>query len=218
MIFTFFFSEQERTRRNTRDDQLRYINGHFAQIINHLRALLVKRFIYMRRNQKGIISQIVLPAVFVSIAMTVALSAPSVDDLPPLVLDPAQYYNVTWPRGNFITFANRNPNVKFNSSSTDAKSSQLIETFHLPSGVGATCLLKAPFNSSFDHDAAIELRSHPRSFELLSRYFNEECRSVFQPGIHLDNYIPDADVIHNASWYGKYLSCNLKKYTFQWFL
>ena len=49
--------------------------------------------------------QIILPAIFVAIAMTVALAAPSVDDLPPLELSTLMYYNVTQPRGHFIPFA-----------------------------------------------------------------------------------------------------------------
>ena len=63
-------------------------------------AILVKRFHYTRRNWKGLFSQILLPALFVCIAMTVALTAPQIKDLPPMVLSPAQYYNSTQPRGN----------------------------------------------------------------------------------------------------------------------
>ena len=48
--------------------------------------------------------QILLPAIFVAVAMTVALAAPSVDDLPPLELSPTQFTNVTLPTGNFIPF------------------------------------------------------------------------------------------------------------------
>ena len=62
-------------------------------------AILVKRFHYTRRNWKGLFSQILLPALFVCIAMTVALTAPQNKDLPPMVLSPAQYYNSTQPRG-----------------------------------------------------------------------------------------------------------------------
>ena len=135
--------------------------------------------------------------------MTVALSAPSFDDLPPITLDPSQYYNVTEPRGNFIPYTNRKTNIKSNSSSKDASPSQILETFHLPSGIGATCVLKSPFNSSFDRDAFLALKNNPHSFELVLKYFNTECQGVFQRGIFLDHYLPDADVIHNTTWFGK---------------
>ena len=41
-------------------------------------AILVKRCYYVQRNWKGLFSQIMLPAVFVCVAMTVALTAPQV--------------------------------------------------------------------------------------------------------------------------------------------
>lgn len=37
--------------------------------------------------------------------MSVALTAPKVEDLPPLVLSPSQYYNYTQPEGNVIPYA-----------------------------------------------------------------------------------------------------------------
>jgi len=42
-------------------------------------AILVKRCYYIRRNWKGLFSQILLPALFVCVAMTVALTAPQVE-------------------------------------------------------------------------------------------------------------------------------------------
>ena len=185
------------------------MNGIVAHKTYLFRALVVKRFNYIKRNRKGLISQIILPALFVSIAMTVALSAPSFDDLPPLTIDPSQYYNATEPRGNFIPFANRKLGTQLNSNVKDASSRAILKTFHLPSGIGATCVLKSPFNSSFIHDTRITKKSRPHSFKLLSEYFNKECNSVFQPGIYLDNYIPNADII-NAPWYSKYFQTSLR--------
>ncbi|GBL93401.1 ATP-binding cassette sub-family A member 2 [Araneus ventricosus] len=68
-------------------------------------TILLKRFYCTKRNWKGIFSQILLPAFFVSIAMSVALTAPKVEDLPPLVLSPSQYYNYTQPEGNVIPYS-----------------------------------------------------------------------------------------------------------------
>ncbi|GFR75970.1 ATP-binding cassette sub-family A member 2-like, partial [Elysia marginata] len=73
-------------------------------LANHFKAVIIKRFHYITRNWRSLFSQILLPAIFVAVAMTVALAAPSVDDLPPLELSPTQFTNVTLPTGNFIPF------------------------------------------------------------------------------------------------------------------
>lgn len=103
-------------------------------------GLLVKRFHCARRNSKALCSQILLPAFFVCVAMTVALSVPEIGDLPPLVLSPSQYHNYTQPRGNFIPYANEERQEYRLRLSPDASPQQLVSTFRLPSGVGATCV------------------------------------------------------------------------------
>ena len=104
-------------------------------LLNHFRAMIIKRFHYVTRNWKGLFSQILLPAVFVSIAMTVALSAPKDEDPPPLELSPSQYFNLTQPRGNFIPYTNERPNSeRAQHYLYDAGPEDLIKTFHLPSG------------------------------------------------------------------------------------
>lgn len=95
--------------------------------LSQFHGLLIKRFHCAKRNTKGLFSQILLPAFFVCVAMTVALSVPEIGecvcvcaamkkpphhlsllpgDLPPLILSPSQYHNYTQPRGNFIPYAN----------------------------------------------------------------------------------------------------------------
>lgn len=126
------------------------VQGYWL-LLQQFFAIIIKRHKYVCRNWKGLFSQILLPALFVCVAMTVALTAPQVQDQPPIVISPAQYYNYTQPRGNFIPYTNVNtkkPEVP--SWSKDASPSKLIATFRLPSGVAATCVLKSPFNSSFD--------------------------------------------------------------------
>lgn len=75
-------------------------------LANHFKAVIIKRFHYITRNWRSLFSQIILPAIFVAIAMTVALAAPSVDELPPLELSTTQYTNVSLPKGNFVPFTN----------------------------------------------------------------------------------------------------------------
>jgi len=103
-------------------------------LLNHFRAVIVKRFHFIARNWKGLFSQILLPALFVSIAMTVALSAPKNEDLPPLELSPTQYFNLTQPKGNYIPFSNEHSSPRALKYLNDSGPDDLIGTFHLPSG------------------------------------------------------------------------------------
>ncbi|XP_056441789.1 phospholipid-transporting ATPase ABCA1-like [Gadus chalcogrammus] len=54
-------------------------------------ALLWKRFLYARRSRKGFFAQIVLPAVFVCVALVFSLIVPPFGKYPSLALDPGMY-------------------------------------------------------------------------------------------------------------------------------
>uniref|UniRef100_UPI0037E77274 phospholipid-transporting ATPase ABCA1-like isoform X1 n=1 Tax=Semicossyphus pulcher TaxID=241346 RepID=UPI0037E77274 len=54
-------------------------------------ALLWKRFLYARRSRKGFFAQIVLPAVFVCIALVFSLIVPPFGKYPSLALEPGMY-------------------------------------------------------------------------------------------------------------------------------
>jgi len=138
------------------------------------------------------------------------VGALQVQDLPAVVLSPAQYYNYTQPRGNFIpTSLVEDDNSPAESTmswwSKDASSKQILGTFHLASGVGATCVLKSPFNSSFDADRLRTLNFTSRSQRLLEKYFEAGCESVFVKGLPMMNFVPpapviiDIDTINNSS-------------------
>uniref|UniRef100_A0A8C3QEA9 ATP-binding cassette sub-family A member 2 n=1 Tax=Geospiza parvula TaxID=87175 RepID=A0A8C3QEA9_GEOPR len=98
--------------------------------LRQFHGLIVKRrFHCAKRNTKALFSQILLPAFFVCVAMTVALSVPEIGACkPPTYLHAGQPVLL----------------------SPDASPQQLVNTFHLPSGVGATCVLKTPFNNTLD--------------------------------------------------------------------
>ncbi|CAL1285568.1 unnamed protein product [Larinioides sclopetarius] len=151
-------------------------------------TILLKRFYCTKRNWKGLFSQILLPAFFVSIAMSVALTAPKVEDLPPLVLSPSQYYNYTQPEGNVIPYSRNRLDIDHVEDrwSEDANSEQVFGTLYMPSGVGATCVFKSPFNNSFDE----KMNFSARNYDLLSAFFEPSCESVFMPGLPLDNFVP----------------------------
>ncbi|KAJ7308105.1 hypothetical protein JRQ81_008613 [Phrynocephalus forsythii] len=97
--------------------------------VRQFHGLIVKRFHCAKRNTKALFSQILLPAFFVCVAMTVALSVPEIGDLPPLILSPSQYHNYTQPKGNFIPYANEERHEYRLKLSPDASPQQLVGTF-----------------------------------------------------------------------------------------
>lgn len=110
------------------------------KFLSDFKAIMIKRLLYTLRNRKAILSQIILPAVFVSISMTIALTAPKDLDPEPLVMSTAQYSTVMQPRGNFVPFALHTQNTSFDNSSRIANfSKRLAETFLLSAGIGADC-------------------------------------------------------------------------------
>jgi len=127
------------------------------------------------------------------------------------VLSPAQYYNYTQPRGNFIPTSlqqtiNDDDDVDSHSAtmswwSKDADARRVLDTFHLASGVAATCVLKSPYNSSFDADRLRTLNFTSRRSQqlLLERYFEPGCESVFVKGLPMMNFVPPAPVIIDTS-------------------
>lgn len=52
--------------------------------LSQFHGLIVKRFHCAKRNTKGLFSQILLPAFFVCVAMTVALSVPEIGEILPI--------------------------------------------------------------------------------------------------------------------------------------
>ncbi|CAN7944115.1 unnamed protein product, partial [Ixodes pacificus] len=165
-------------------------------LLQQLSAILLKRYYCTRRNWKGLFSQILLPAFFVGVAMSVALTAPHVEDPPPLVLSPSRYYNYTQPRGNVVPYAFRDhprprqcPCLLFFRWDSDADARQLAMTLRLPSGVGATCVLLWPINETIGIPVQPSQANYSdRSLDLDA--FEPECRSVFVPGLPLDNFVP----------------------------
>uniref|UniRef100_A0A3Q0S7A0 ATP-binding cassette sub-family A member 2 n=1 Tax=Amphilophus citrinellus TaxID=61819 RepID=A0A3Q0S7A0_AMPCI len=158
--------------------------------LSQFHGLIVKRFHCAKRNTKGLFSQILLPAFFVCVAMTVALSVPEIGDLPPLILSPSQYHNYTQPRGNFIPYANEDRPQYRNKLSPDASPQKIINTLRLPSGVGATCILKTPFNSTLDQLARTLNPSANNSKTLAAKYFDSMCLDSFTQGVPLSNFVP----------------------------
>ena len=159
-------------------DEIEYNSGCILYM-QQFWAIVVKRFYYVKRNSKSLFAQILLPALFVCIAMTVALTAPQVHDLPPMILSPAQYYNGTRKGGNFVPFVTINGDELFQ----DANNMELIKTFGQAGGLSATCVLKQPdFNSSIDEFIKKTIEKYGRDYNKIRGYYNDECESVFYTG------------------------------------
>lgn len=90
-------------------------------------GLLKKRFNHARRNRKGFVSQIVLPALFVCLAMVSAMLRPPVGQIPALKLTTTDA--VPQPNNMFFADATQSPSGK-----------RLVDTFLNPPGVG-TCYI-----------------------------------------------------------------------------
>jgi len=145
-------------------------------LFNQFSAIIFKRWCCTKCNWKGLFSQILLPAFFVCVAMSVALIAPKSQDMPPLVLSPAQYYNYTQHLGgNVVPFSERQFNESFNISSS----------FHLPSGISSTCLLKSS-------DLIVDNYTELSDYDLLTNYLmlDSACTSVLVPGIKPRIFLP----------------------------
>lgn len=71
--------------------------------------------------------------------------------------------------------------------SPDASPQQLVSTFRLPSGVGATCVLKSPANGSLGSTLNL---SSGESRLLAARFFDSMCLESFTQGLPLSNFVP----------------------------
>lgn len=96
----------------------------FVQVL----GLLIKRFHRTKRNIKGLIAEILLPIIFVLLAMLVITLTPDQTDPPPLILHP--WY---WSKPNYMFQSMTN-----NQSSTLSKSVQ--QTFTQSPSLGTRCM------------------------------------------------------------------------------
>ncbi|XP_030640902.1 phospholipid-transporting ATPase ABCA1 [Chanos chanos] len=91
-----------------------------------LRALFVKRWLYARRSRRGFLAQIVLPAVFVLVALLFSLIVPPFGKYPPLELQP-------WMYGEQYTFFS-------NDAPADPDVQNLLSALLEPPGFGTKCM------------------------------------------------------------------------------
>ncbi|NXW61981.1 ABCA1 protein, partial [Eurystomus gularis] len=94
-----------------------------------LRALFIKRMLHARRSTRGFFAQIVLPAVFVCIALLFSLIVPPFGKYPPLRLQP-------WMYGQQFTFFS-------NDAPGDPDTSRLLAALLAEPGFGTKCMKDA---------------------------------------------------------------------------
>ncbi|KAM6369110.1 LOW QUALITY PROTEIN: phospholipid-transporting ATPase ABCA7 [Pluvialis apricaria] len=94
-----------------------------------LRALFIKRMLHARRSTRGFFAQIVLPAVFVCIALLFSLIVPPFGKYPPLRLQP-------WMYGQQFTFFS-------NDAPRDPDTSRLLGALLAEPGFGTECMKDA---------------------------------------------------------------------------
>ncbi|XP_035203975.1 phospholipid-transporting ATPase ABCA7 isoform X2 [Oxyura jamaicensis] len=94
-----------------------------------LRALFIKRLLHARRSTRGFFAQIVLPAVFVCIALLFSLIVPPFGKYPPLRLEP-------WMYGQQFTFFS-------DDAPGDPDTAQLLGALLAEPGFGTKCMKEA---------------------------------------------------------------------------
>ncbi|KAM7407614.1 hypothetical protein PAMA_003372 [Pampus argenteus] len=154
-------------------------------------AILIKRFHHSRRDWKGLISQILLPVLFVVFAMGLGSIKNNLRNYPEIVLSPA-LYNIG-PSYSF--FSNKNPN-----------SNQLVNTMMSFPGIDNNCLDKS--NNPVCTRSTNIWRSSGNSSKTFSIC---ECTSkeqicdkdIFQPP---HKKIPSSQIVYNLS------GLNVEKY------
>ena len=102
--------------------------------LQQLYGLTIKRFHRLKRNIKGFIAEIVLPIVFVCLALLVSISVPPVLPRPALEIHPWLYGN----KENYIYYS-ESPNTT-NATNITASIKSITGTFFQKPSLGTRCL------------------------------------------------------------------------------
>ncbi|XP_077992842.1 ATP-binding cassette sub-family A member 2-like [Glandiceps talaboti] len=136
-------------------------------------GLLMKRLQYSRRDIKMFFLQLVLPVIFVASAVGLSVIALNLPKTPSLTFQSTMYKSdVTYvPYSDEMKYA---PTENFPGDDIkDSTVDKLLDTLYYPAGLGATCLLSSPFNSTLDG-----LLHTNTGIELTSKDFNQMCQKT----------------------------------------
>lgn len=162
------------------------VDNKFYWVLLQLYALLIKRVHRVKRNVKGFFAEIVLPVIFVCLALLVATLAPGVRDRPPLELH-LWYYDT--PNQLFIS---ESASLNYQRTFYNQQSSQIIEqTFPryqsniemikkikesiLNTGLGARCvkgykIYKTRYADDFTKSVSRVPLECDQNFEIIQNY------------------------------------------------
>nr|UOU03308.1 ATP-binding cassette subfamily A1-like 1 [Brachionus rubens] len=127
------------------------VTDSFLIVFQQLYALLIKRLHRVKRNKKGFFAEIVLPVIFVCLALLVATLSPKPSDRPPLELHPWYYptpnvmffsrsssfdFDKTFYSTENGTQVQTNPDTQFNINEIN----QIYKTFIENPGPGTRCM------------------------------------------------------------------------------
>ena len=114
-------------------------------------AILIKRFHRVKRNFKGFLAEIILPVIFVCLALLISSIIPGVRNRPALELHP-WYYNtpnqifisktdsLTYEVPVYDSETSYSYIIDSNEESNVNKVNQIINTFYTPSSLGTRCM------------------------------------------------------------------------------
>ena len=125
----------------TEEDSFQYtnkrVNNKLNLLIQQSYALLIKRFHRVKRNFRGFVAEIVLPVIFVALALFVAVSKPKITNNPPLELHP-WLTSDTNDYLNYIFYRQYFNEQKETNNLTVIK--HLTQTFYDNPSIGTRCL------------------------------------------------------------------------------
>ena len=61
--------------------------------------------------------------------------------------------------------------------------------YRFPAGIGASCVLKTPWNGTLDR--LVQSNNYSSSVNLRGKYFDKMCEESFKKGEPLSNYVPE---------------------------
>lgn len=141
------FKKSKTKTIKTSDEQLKLystytklrVNSHLLLILVQLYALLIKRFQRVKRNVKGFFAEIVLPVVFVCMALLVATLTPKPGERLPLELHPWHYSEpnqIFLSKSSAVHFDSIGAKVQTNLNEID----KITETFFQSGSLGTRCM------------------------------------------------------------------------------
>ncbi|XP_077992841.1 ATP-binding cassette sub-family A member 2-like [Glandiceps talaboti] len=142
-------------------------------------GLMIKRLQYTKRDIKTLLSQVVLPVLFIAVGVSIAVLSLNIQKNHSLTLTSSLYRATPY----YVPYTDVRKTLPSNLTEgefQDTGVDKLLDTLHYPGGLGATCLLSSPFNSTLDG-----LLHTNSSIELTSKDFNQMCQKTIPKSLRV---------------------------------